>query len=267
MPARPTSRLTPGFCGIFPGAEAPKTALAALAIPSTSDKMISVNYCNSMRNVILLNEHSTIMSTPMNPHLRNVAVPNDWDRRGLPGWAYHSPALLELEKEHVFRNHWQIAGHVSDVPERRRLSDHRRGRRAGADRARQGRRGARLPQYVPPSRLARRRRQPGHLQERAGLPVPRLGLQSRRHAARRRAAALVPRSRQDRVRPDAARPRNLDGLHLLPLPARPAAFGGRTAEADRGRARPLSRRRHGAVLGHLDPEDAGQLEVGARRRQ
>ena len=52
----------------------------------------------------------------MNPHLRNVAVPNDWDRRGLPGWAYHSPALLELEKEHVFRNQWQIAGHVSDVP-------------------------------------------------------------------------------------------------------------------------------------------------------
>jgi len=51
----------------------------------------------------------------MNPHLRNVAVPNDWDRRGLPGWAYHSPALLELEKEHLFRSHWQIAGHISDV--------------------------------------------------------------------------------------------------------------------------------------------------------
>jgi len=45
-----------------------------------------------------------------------VAIPNDWDRRGLPGWTYHSPALLELEKEKVFRNHWQIAGHVSDVP-------------------------------------------------------------------------------------------------------------------------------------------------------
>ena len=52
----------------------------------------------------------------MNPHLRNVAVPNDWDRSGLPGWAYHSPALLDLEREHVFRNHWQIAGHVCDVP-------------------------------------------------------------------------------------------------------------------------------------------------------
>ena len=55
-------------------------------------------------------------STMMNPHVRDVAVPADWDRRGLPGWAYHSPGLLEVEKEHVFRNHWQIAGHVCDVP-------------------------------------------------------------------------------------------------------------------------------------------------------
>lgn len=48
---------------------------------------------------------------------RNTDIPNNWDRRGLPSWSYHSPALLELEKENVFRNHWQIAGHVSDVPE------------------------------------------------------------------------------------------------------------------------------------------------------
>jgi phenylpropionate dioxygenase-like ring-hydroxylating dioxygenase large terminal subunit len=40
----------------------------------------------------------------------------DWDRRGLPAWTYHSPALLELEKQELFRKHWQIAGHVSDVP-------------------------------------------------------------------------------------------------------------------------------------------------------
>jgi phenylpropionate dioxygenase-like ring-hydroxylating dioxygenase large terminal subunit len=52
----------------------------------------------------------------MTLHARDVTVPNDWDRRGLPGWSYHSPALLELEKEFVFRNHWQVAGHVSDVP-------------------------------------------------------------------------------------------------------------------------------------------------------
>jgi phenylpropionate dioxygenase-like ring-hydroxylating dioxygenase large terminal subunit len=53
----------------------------------------------------------------MNLHSRDVTVPNDWDRRGLPGWSYHSQALLELEKEHVFRNHWQIVGHVSDMPD------------------------------------------------------------------------------------------------------------------------------------------------------
>jgi phenylpropionate dioxygenase-like ring-hydroxylating dioxygenase large terminal subunit len=52
----------------------------------------------------------------MNLHSRDVTVPNDWDRRGLPGWSYHSQALLDLEKEYVFRNHWQIIGHVSDVP-------------------------------------------------------------------------------------------------------------------------------------------------------
>jgi len=53
----------------------------------------------------------------MSRHIHDVAVPNDWDRRGLPGWSYHSTALLELEKEHVFRNHWQIVGHVSDLPD------------------------------------------------------------------------------------------------------------------------------------------------------
>lgn len=52
----------------------------------------------------------------MTPHMRDRAIPNDWDRRGLPGWTYHSPGLLELEKEQLFRTHWQIAGHVSDMP-------------------------------------------------------------------------------------------------------------------------------------------------------
>ena len=42
---------------------------------------------------------------------------NDWDRRGLPGWTYHNAALLELEKDEVILNHWQIAGHVNDVPD------------------------------------------------------------------------------------------------------------------------------------------------------
>ncbi|MCB1377933.1 MAG: aromatic ring-hydroxylating dioxygenase subunit alpha [Alphaproteobacteria bacterium] len=41
---------------------------------------------------------------------------NDWDRRGLPAWTYHSPAALRLEIEQVFLTHWQLAGHVSDIP-------------------------------------------------------------------------------------------------------------------------------------------------------
>lgn len=45
-----------------------------------------------------------------------LPAPRRWDRRGLPGWTYHSPALFALEREHVFLRHWQIAGHVSDIP-------------------------------------------------------------------------------------------------------------------------------------------------------
>ncbi|MBD3666139.1 aromatic ring-hydroxylating oxygenase subunit alpha [Sulfitobacter aestuariivivens] len=47
---------------------------------------------------------------------RDVSIPADWDRRGLPGWCYHSDALLDLEKEELFKTHWQIACHVSDLP-------------------------------------------------------------------------------------------------------------------------------------------------------
>ena len=51
----------------------------------------------------------------MTETIRNIGVPESWDRRGLPGWCYHSEALLELERSHLFHNHWQIACHVSDV--------------------------------------------------------------------------------------------------------------------------------------------------------
>ena len=48
---------------------------------------------------------------------RDISIPEEWDRRGLPGWCYHSDTLLELEKEEIFKTHWQIACHVSDIPE------------------------------------------------------------------------------------------------------------------------------------------------------
>lgn len=43
-------------------------------------------------------------------------IPEVWDRGGLPAWTYRSPAILDLERRHVFLNHWQVAGHVSDIP-------------------------------------------------------------------------------------------------------------------------------------------------------
>lgn len=55
------------------------------------------------------------MNRPLSP--RDISIPENWDRSGLPGWTYHSPAFLELEKQAIFRSHWQIACHVSDVAE------------------------------------------------------------------------------------------------------------------------------------------------------
>ncbi len=38
------------------------------------------------------------------------------DRWGLPGWTYHNEDLNKLEIKKVFRTHWQIICHVSNVP-------------------------------------------------------------------------------------------------------------------------------------------------------
>ena len=48
--------------------------------------------------------------------LSSQPIPKSWDRRGLPGWTYHSPALFSLERDFAFLNHWQVVGHVNDVP-------------------------------------------------------------------------------------------------------------------------------------------------------
>ena len=33
----------------------------------------------------------------------DIALPKDWDRSGLPGWAYFSQELFELECETLFK--------------------------------------------------------------------------------------------------------------------------------------------------------------------
>ena len=47
--------------------------------------------------------------------VRDVSIPKNWSRKGLPSWSYFSPSMLELEKEFVFYNHWQIICHTSDI--------------------------------------------------------------------------------------------------------------------------------------------------------
>ncbi len=46
---------------------------------------------------------------------QNHEIPADWDRSGLPGWAYFSQELFELERDILFRTHWQLVCHVSEV--------------------------------------------------------------------------------------------------------------------------------------------------------
>ena len=45
----------------------------------------------------------------------NIALPKDWDRSGLPGWAYFSQELFDLECETLFKTHWQFVCHVNEA--------------------------------------------------------------------------------------------------------------------------------------------------------
>ncbi|MGB1338023.1 aromatic ring-hydroxylating oxygenase subunit alpha [Planktomarina sp.] len=45
----------------------------------------------------------------------DIALPKDWDRSGLPGWAYFSQELFELECETLFKTHWQFVCHVNEA--------------------------------------------------------------------------------------------------------------------------------------------------------
>lgn len=55
------------------------------------------------------------MTTAVSP--ADVALPAQWDRSGLPAWAYSNTELLAAEQDLLFRAHWQLIGHVNDIPE------------------------------------------------------------------------------------------------------------------------------------------------------
>lgn len=46
-----------------------------------------------------------------------IPVLQDSERVGLPAWTYFNTELLEIEKQELFRQCWQLVGHVNDVPE------------------------------------------------------------------------------------------------------------------------------------------------------
>jgi phenylpropionate dioxygenase-like ring-hydroxylating dioxygenase large terminal subunit len=46
-----------------------------------------------------------------------AAPPEDWDRTGLPAWSFFSEEMLVLEKDVLFRSHWQAVCHVNDLPD------------------------------------------------------------------------------------------------------------------------------------------------------
>jgi len=45
-----------------------------------------------------------------------IAPPTDWNRAGLPAWSFFSEEMLELEKDVLFRSHWQAVCHSNDIP-------------------------------------------------------------------------------------------------------------------------------------------------------
>jgi len=56
----------------------------------------------------------------MNLHIPSSKLkpPLNWNRSGLPSWTYFNEELFELEAEELFRKHWQIACHTSDIPKK-----------------------------------------------------------------------------------------------------------------------------------------------------
>ena len=203
----------------------------------------------------------------MNTHPRDVAIPNDWDRRGLPGWAYHSAALLELEKEHVFRNHWQIVCHVSDVPE---AGDYLTmdvvGERALVVRGKDG--------EVRAFHNICRHRGSRVVADNQGncknaLVCPFHGWVYNLDGTLRGAAR--PRSFPDLDKTEfGLAPLETEiwnGLIFIRFRKGPQPSVAELMAPVAEELAPLQIRRHGAVLRHLVADHAGQLEVGPRRRQ
>ena len=57
------------------------------------------------------------MTSPTERPMASRSTDAAHGRTGLPAWSYFSDELLELEREELFRRHWQIICHASDLPD------------------------------------------------------------------------------------------------------------------------------------------------------
>ena len=177
---------------------------------------------------------------------------------------YRDPAITELEEERIFNRSWQLVTHVTRIP---KPGDYITGR-AGSQpvlvlRDEDGD-AARLPQRLPPPRLAPPERiRP--VRQGDPLPVPRLDLPDGRRADRRPRGPLHRRPRQGearavpRARRDALRPR-------LREPRHPRGAAGGSGGGAAGAARAL-RDRPARALRRVAQHAAGQLEDRHRQLQ
>ena len=94
------------------------------------------------------------------------------------------PARSSAEQELIFERTWQLAGHVSSLPRPGSYITARAGSQPVLVVRDEDGRAPRLPQRLPPPRLAAAERL-GPMQGRDPLPLPRLDLQLRRRADRR----------------------------------------------------------------------------------
>ncbi|HPE33057.1 MAG TPA: Rieske 2Fe-2S domain-containing protein, partial [Parvularculaceae bacterium] len=45
-----------------------------------------------------------------------LTLVSDEDAHSLPAWTYNDPDFMAIEKEKIFLPSWQVAGHISDIP-------------------------------------------------------------------------------------------------------------------------------------------------------
>ena len=159
-----------------------------------------------------------------------------------------SPEFYELEREAIFKRSWLNVGRVEQLhAQGQLLHQGARGREhVGRDRARHGRRGARVPQHLPaPREQAGVDRLPEGGVERQRPPVrvqvPRLEVRPRRRVRVRAAGRRVLRLRQGRLRPRAGALRRVGRVHLRQprRRAEPDADGVPRADGHRDRGLPV----------------------------